>query len=78
MKQFVLSSRSRLLGATTIVAVAAVGIAAAPAVARTQHSASAVHAQHSSRQGPRMNHRMRPGPRMNFRVHRMRPAPRMN
>jgi hypothetical protein len=78
MKQFAVSRRLRSLGASSIVAVAVVGFAAAPAVAGTQHVARSVHAQHSSRQGPRMNHRMRPGPRMNLRVHRTRTGPRMN
>ncbi len=77
MKQFVVSRRSCSLGASSLLAVAAVGFAAAPAVAGTPHAR--VRAQTTRTIG-------KPAPRpplvvvgkKTFRVHRMRPGPRMN
>jgi hypothetical protein len=69
------SRRSCSLGASGILAVAAVGFAAPPAFAATHHVRPDPRMSFKVRPDPRMSVKVRPDPRMSVKV---RPDPRMS
>jgi hypothetical protein len=72
MKQRLFSRRSCSLGASSILAVAVVGFAAAPAFAGTQQTTASVHGQQNSR-----THSARVNVHPSLLIINKRPDPRM-